>query len=263
MKLVRTLVTGTLAVTFALGCRPRPSDQERRAEPEPAAPPTQATTQAEAPAPSEPVGVAETHGANLPPFEGQIDVKVQGKTPEALEYAMKGDKIRLGIAPSGKDRKGVDAIIDTDDQKATVLLNDRKQFVEVDLGKLAAKAKQRAENVDVERTGKTSTVNGRSCEEWKIKDKDYTVDACVMKGAPYFDLQAIEEQANFTAPAWVHRVVDEGYVPLKVTVNDTSGKSLGSSQISDASRKVDESQFEVPKGYQKTDASKLAGEKKK
>lgn len=216
----------------------------------------QATTQANETAPSLPT--------NLPPFEGELQMKTQGRAPESLDYAMKGDKIRLGIsaAPGNKD-KGVDAIIDTTDKKATILFNDKKEFVEVDLGKLAQKAKARLENVDVERTGRTDTVSGRQCEEWQIKDRDYQVNACVAKGAPYFDLDALEQSANFKAPSWVHRVVDEGYIPLRVNVSDASGKSLASSQVTETSRKVEPSRFEVPVGYRKADASKLPGMPKK
>ena len=46
-------------------------------------------------------------------------------------------------------------------------------------------------------------------------------------------------------------------MPLRVSMSDASGKSLGSSQISDASRKVEAKQFEIPKDYKKTDAATL------
>ncbi len=295
MRSKSLVVASGLTLLVAISsCRSRP-EEERRATAEPStAPPAEApaapspqakaepapkvepapkaepSAAAPAPSPSPPgeqAGVTETTGAEtarpsappkLPPFEGELEVNVQGRAPESIEYAMKGDKIRIGVRPTGaKKEKGVDAIIDTDDQKATVLLNDRKEFVEVDLAKLAAKAKERIESLDVERTGKTATVAGHECEEWKIKDRDYQVSACVMKGAPYFDLAAVERQAGFTAPAWVHRVVEAGYVPLRVTFTDASGKALGSSQITDTSRKVESSKFEIPTGYTKTDASKL------
>ena len=256
--------------------QPQAQAQPAQAQPAQAEPqPAHSAEPAQGPDQEQKVGVAETHGAttggtagatapplptNLPPFEGELQMKTQGKAPESLDYAMKGDKIRLGIsATPGKNDKGIDAIIDTTDKKATILLNDRKEFVEVDLGKLAEKAKTRIENVDVERTGRTETVSGRECEEWKIKDRDYQVTACVTEGAPYFDLHALEQQASFKAPSWVHRVVDEGYIPLRVSVSDASGKSLVSSQVTDTSRKVDASRFEVPVGYRKADASKLPG----
>lgn len=237
---------------------PVPTAQREPVQPlaqQPAPPPRQ---------PQEPAGrpQAQTGGAtptNLPPFEGELKMNVAGRAPESLDYAMKGDKIRIGLsATPGKNDKGVDAIIDTDDKKALVLLNDRKEYVEVDLGKLASKAKKRAENVRVENTGETDTVSGRTCERWKIIDRDVQVNACVAKGAPYFDLAALEEQAGFQAPAWLHSVVDQGYVPLRVSIVDPKGgKKMGGAQVADMSTKVDDSRFDVPKDFKKTDPAKL------
>jgi hypothetical protein len=268
-----------LVAAAAGGCRPKTEVAEEQRRPEevarvqPPATPTPAPAVQDEPAAEEPVGTAETHGAttpseganmpsaptSLPPFEGELRVDVRDKAPESVEYAMKGDKIRIGLSSTpGRNDKGVDAIIDTSDQKATILLNERKEFIEVDLAAVAAKAKQRIESIGVERTGEISTVAGRECEEWKIKDRDYQVSACVMKGAPYFDLAELERRANFKAPQWVHRIVDAGYVPLKVSFADASGKTLGTSQIADTSRQVEKSKFEIPTGYRKADVSKSA-----
>jgi hypothetical protein len=199
----------------------------------------------------------------LPPFEGELEMKLQGKAPESFHYAMKGDKIRLGItsAPGSKD-KGVDAIIDTSDGKAVVLMNDKKQFAEVDLTKLAKRAAERAQQVEVEKTGVTETVSGRECEQWKIKDKDYAVTACVVKRGPYFNLAALEEQAAFTAPAWVHEVVDAGYIPLKISVSDAAGKSLAATQLKETKGEVERSKFEVPTGYTKVNPPAIPGVKR-
>ncbi len=202
--------------------------------------------------------------SNLPPFEGEIKLDVRDRTAESLEYAMKDDKIRIGLSSTpGKADKGIDAIIDTDDQKATILFNEKKEFVEVDLGKVAEKAKERLSNIQVDRTGKMHTVGGRSCEEWNIRDRDVQVTACVMKGAPYFDLDALEAQAGFTAPGWAHSIVDAGYVPLRVRIGDPSGKSWATSEISEASRQVDTSKFDIPTGYKKVEPPNVTAPKKK
>lgn len=199
---------------------------------------------------------------DLPAFEGELKMNVAGKAPESIDYAMKGDKIRLGLSGTpGKNDKGIDAIIDTDDKKAVLLLNDKKQFVEVDLAKLATKAKKRLENVRVEKIGETDTVAGKTCERWKIVDKDVQVNACVTKGAPYFDLEALEQQGGFRAPAWIHTVVDAGYVPLRVSIVDKKGASMAGARITDMSTNVDEAQFEVPPGFTKTSPSKAAAPK--
>ena len=83
--------------------------------------------------------------------------------------------------------------------------------------------------------------------------------ACVVQAGPYFDLTALEEQAGFQAPAWVHRVVDAGYIPLQVSLSDAQGKQLASTQVTDTSRKVPESKSDVPKGYTKVDRSAIPG----
>lgn len=248
-------------VAVLAGCRERSEPVQKTEE---SAPPTgkaEVRSGEPAKAPTPPSPTADQQPApKLPPFEGELEVDVRGKAPESLHYSMKGDKIRLGLGgtpgKAGKRERGIDAIIDTDDQKATILLNERKEYVEVDLARLASKAQRRVEEMDVERTGKTSTVAGKTCEEWKIRDRDVRVSACVYKGAPYFDLEALERQGNFTAPPWVHRIVDAGYVPLRVSIADAAGKQLGSSEITDVSRKVDPTKFEIPKGYKRIEPSK-------
>ncbi len=61
-----------------------------------------------------------------------------------------------GLKPAnGKGHRGVDAIIDTSGKKAKVLLNDSKQYVDVDLGKMANKAEARLEGrTDVREDGR-------------------------------------------------------------------------------------------------------------
>ena len=198
--------------------------------------------------------------ANLPPFEGEVQMKLAGKEPQSLAYAMKGNKIRIGIGgPPGKKAKGIDAIIDTDDKTATVLLNDRREFVEIDLEQLGKRAAARLAEAKVEKTGKTDTVGGRECEQWTIEDRAVHVTACVVKGAPYFDLEALEDRLSFTAPAWLRQIVDAGYVPLRVSVADDKGTPIGSTKVSEWSQDVDASKFDIPVGYKKVDASKLPG----
>lgn len=197
-------------------------------------------------------------GTTLPPFEGELQVDTKSRAPGSLTYAMKGDKIRLGFTPTtGKNKGAVDAIVDTGDKKAYVLLNDKKQYVEVDLGDMAKKAVNRLKDLDIHKTGISSNVAGRSCEEWVIKDKSGQVRACVAKGAPMFDLDVLEQQANFTAPGWVHTIVDEGYIPLRVSIADARGTPMMATEVTDASRKVDDAKFAVPSEYKKIEATKL------
>ena len=85
----------------------------------------------------------------------------------------------------------------------------------------------------------------------------------MVKGAPYFDLGALEQRAGFEAPGWVHSIVDAGYIPLRVTVSDAAGNKLGGTEVADTSRQVEASRFEVPNGFRKTDASKLLGAEKR
>jgi hypothetical protein len=205
---------------------------------------------------------AGSSSTNLPAFEGELKLNASSKAPEQLDYAMKGDKIRIGLKPANaKGDRGVDVIIDTSGKKAKVLLNDTKQYVDVDLGKMVSKAEARLEAIKVEHTGKTSEVAGRSCEEWKIIDRDYHVLACVAKGGPTFDLTALEQQANFKAPAWLHKVVDAGYVPLRISLTDATGNKLAGTDVVETSSKVDDSRFDVPSDFKKTDATKLTGKK--
>lgn len=267
-----TVAIFSLALGSMLGCRKDEpiTTTEPPATPTPTAPSTPDERAAEL---ADGVGKTETTGAktekqttklpsNLPPFEGELKLDVRDRTAESLDYAMKGDKIRIGLSSTpGKADKGIDAIVDTDDQKATILFNDKKEFVEVDLAKIAAKTKERLANVQVERTDKKHTVGGRSCEEWLIRDRDVQITACVMKGGPYFDLAALEAQAGFTAPAWTHSIVDAGYVPLRVTIGDPSGKTWASSEIADASRQVDASKFDIPVGYKKIEPAKIIDRK--
>jgi hypothetical protein len=186
------------------------------------------------------------------PFEGHITLKLADNDPSTVQYAAKGDRIKLGVRKVPGGAQDVDVIVDRREKKISLLLPDQKKYTTVDAAQLEQKARQYASQVQLVKTGNTETIAGRTCEEWTLTDRERKVTACVTQGPAYFDVAALEKATNFELPAWVERIVAEGYFPLRITVTDAQGKRITQSQVlSWTEGPVEEDDFKVPADYEK------------
>jgi hypothetical protein len=201
-----------------------------------------------------PTTASATPPSTAKPFEGHITLKLADNDPSTVQYAAKGDKIKLGVRRAPGGAQDVDVIVDRGEKKISLLLPDQKKYTTLDAGELEKKARQYASQVQLVKTGKTETIAGRTCEEWTLTDRERRITACVTQGPAYFDVAALEKATNFELPAWAERIIAEGYFPLRISVTDTQGKPITQSQVlSWTEGPVEEGDFKVPEDYQRVE----------
>lgn len=192
-------------------------------------------------------------------FEGRISMRLAGDEPATIQYAAKGDKVKVELRRAPGDvREGVSAIIDRSEKKISLLNQTDKKYAEIDVDRVYQQARERAKNVELVRTGEKKTISGIQCENWTLTDGDRKVTACVAKGPAYFDPAALEGAVDIELPAWVERIVEAGHFPLSVTITDASGKTMTAGEVVEWTEgEVEEGDLQVPEGYQKVDRDKL------
>ncbi len=183
------------------------------------------------------------------PFEGEITMTTTnaGRPPQTTVYMVKGTKLRF-TSSTGPAAGGY-AIFDATAKKMTTVTDSQKTAMVIDLnnqvGADLASGGPGASKVTIDKTGKTDTVVGYSCEIWKVKEANGGVgELCVGKGI------AFPSVTGATA-GWMGQLGDS--FPLRVVISDPSGKEKMRMEANKIEKKsLDESNFEVPAGYKTT-----------
>ena len=184
-------------------------------------------------------GSAATNGMSLAGFEGEIDFAITpkdtGKPDKTynLPLLVKANKFRLNEPPGieGAEKIGnVYAIVDADAKKAYAVLDQPKEVIEVDLNKVGdqvkamkppgARPKPGAPEPPkyppkIEKTGKTDTVAGFSCEIWNVSSTEpgdkSRAEVCVSKqGVSWFHFPMTGAPAEVLA---LSELVDGAHFP--------------------------------------------------
>jgi len=184
------------------------------------------------------------------PFEGELTMTMtsESKPPETLTYKVKGQKMRFDM-PAGQHHgpmggEGGWALFDVASKKITSVSDAKKTAFVIDMNDpmMTHAAAADATKPDVEKTGKTDSVAGYSCDIWKIKMKSgNTGEGCMAKGIAF---PAMGPQS-----AWARELGD--YFPLRFTETDATGKVKSKMEVTKIEKKsLDDSLFVVPAGYQ-------------
>jgi hypothetical protein len=183
------------------------------------------------------------------PFEGEIVVAVKqeaAKVPARITFDVKGDKVRYT-----SDNSLVRTVADVAADHVYEVNEARKAFADVE-------PKPVASNVKVTKSAYTEKLAGAPCEVWGIEDANGTVDVCVAKGIPFFDLtgEPKSAKAGKAEPEWAAALTREKAFPLSVVAYDKQGKEeYRAEAVAVASKKLDDSMFRVPTGFKKTEVS--------
>ena len=185
------------------------------------------------------------------PFEGEITMNVTepGKPPHTITYDVKGTKMRFDAPAEAGPMGGGYVIFDTTNKKMTAVNDARKSAFVMDMNGAGpmgmqnpaiAQAAQKKPNI--EKTGKTDTVAGYSCEIWHVTDDTGSGDVCVAKGISF-------PKMGRQAPGWQSMLEDS--FPLRAVMKDTAGKEKDRMEVTKIEKKsLDDSKFQVPAGYQ-------------
>lgn len=185
------------------------------------------------------------------PFEGEITMTMTnaGKPPETIVYSVKGPKMRF-VVPSPR-AAGSYTIFDTTAKKMMTVNDAQKSVMVIDLnGPMGAAAASVAKKATVDKTGKSDTVAGYSCEIWKVTEPSGNkADLCVARGLSFPSM-------GRGAEAWMSEL-GEGF-PLRAVTTEASGGEKSRMEVTKIDKKpLDEKQFDVPADYKTMDMSSM------
>jgi Domain of unknown function (DUF4412) len=192
-------------------------------------------------------------------FEGVMQfVSYEGHSdqPDTITQMTKGSKVRI----EGMGRAG--AMI-FDGNSRIIIMPEQKAYMDMpaNLGEREADAEASKRKGTAERTGKTETIAGITCEDWHYKGtkSDGTPeegDACVAQGAGMMINKIsggmVGRHFNFAGPAFSEAMKNDAGV-MKVTTN---GK-LSLVAIKAERTSVPEAIFTPPPDYTKMDMSQM------
>jgi hypothetical protein len=193
-----------------------------------------------------------TSEKDLTPFQGDISFnKTVGSLNLNYKYYVKDNMVRIEEI----NKKGmVDAIkiVNLDNKKVIALSPERKLYLEAPLRSPAGNIK-----VDVNKTGNSKTILGKSCEEIIVtnKEQDRKIVYWVTKGNYGFFIPMLEALNRKEKQAMYYLKIKglSNYFPMKSTEYILSSGNMVSelvTQIITAENK-EESLFSIPTDYTK------------
>lgn len=176
--------------------------------------------------------VPESDGARLPSedmaseFEGRASARLTrpGGTVE-LRVLSRGDRVRIQVSEEDHPEQALDLLFD--DDRAAALLNDKKEYFDVDLDDIDVDSADRAE---VTMTASTEDVRqrvrGLTCNPRELSQPGQKIAACVLGLPNSFDARAFEALSGIDIPAWVEYLFERDLWPVTARVTDEQGKVL-------------------------------------
>lgn len=141
-------------------------------------------------------------------FEGRLRLRLQDTEPQGANYAVRGDRVRIDV-PSVGGARDVHAVVDL--ARGTVAMTapgDRAWAPAAVFPVL-----EEPERVTVRATGRWRSVVGQACEEWAMNDDGHAVEACVVRGVPWFDPRRL---VGGDVPGWSAMLEARRAFPLGV-----------------------------------------------
>lgn len=180
-------------------------------------------------------------------FEGVIYYEIPEMTEQGMgqmPYMVKDGKVRMEF---GKGAQGGAMIFMPEQNKMAVIMEAMKGYMtmEIDdpdtIGEID-------ESTEMEKTGETKTIAGKSCEVWEANNNENAYRLCVAKGMGNF-MMPQNPLTKTNTPQWAKEAMAGGFMPLEVI--DVSG---GKSELKMRAIKIEEkslsaSLFEIPEGY--------------
>lgn len=195
-------------------------------------------------------------------FEGVLHMTTThgDERPAKMDWMIKGAKARIERARADGGMHVM--ILDSKTKTMLVLFPERQAYTEISLGgEHSERISKAMEDYEVERTGKTDQVAGRSCEIWRVKEKGEDKEKheiCVAKGfgrTASFWMEPMKKQ-----PPWVTRLINEGGFGLRSIRYDSTGTVTTRTEVTSIEAKsMDAALFVAPAGYQKMDRGAMMG----
>lgn len=184
-------------------------------------------------------------------FEGEITMQTTSPTESASTMVVKAkkDKLRFETQMNGQTSA---AIFDPSANKVVMVMDAQKAYMDMDFSSPSApQANVDAKSATAEKTGKKSTIAGIDCEEWKVGDPSGKhSEVCLADGIAFFDLASVK--SGGASDPFSKQLRDKKQFPLRSVDFDGTGKEIRRVEVTKIEKKkLDDSQFAVPAGYQK------------
>ena len=198
-------------------------------------------------------------------FEGVLHMTTSHADTDmksAMDWYLKGDKGRMEMS-RGEGRTSV-MIFDATTRTMQMAMPGQKSYMEFSLaGERGEHLAQAFENQVVERTGKTETIAGYSCEIWRITDKEQhrlKSHVCVAKGfgkAATFWADPKDARRS-SQPGWMKQLAEEGGFAIRSIQYDEAGKEFMRMEVTSIDKKsLDAGLFAFPADWAKQDMSAM------
>ncbi|MEX2117659.1 MAG: DUF4412 domain-containing protein [Bacteroidota bacterium] len=179
-------------------------------------------------------------------FEGVINFTMDESSP--MEYFTKGEMVRMQLEMPGMKMA---IVVNSKTGAAFMLMTESKVYMEMNLKDLPA-PKGAEEDIDFQKTGKTVTILGYTCEQVLIRQRGMEVEMWVTKGLGRF------VHSNFNAgpksPA-VKKIEDEltskGYFPLRMISKSEDQGEFRMEALSVTRKPLKKDLFVIPNGFTK------------
>src|SRR5581483_7539894 len=188
-------------------------------------------------------------------FEGKIYYKIgQSNTKKTLEltYWIKQDQIRCEPATKSEEPQVIE-LINTKEKKFYFLSPKQKKYAEASLDSMESTNTVNTPPA-LQRTGRTETILGHSCEKWILKGGNAISEIWATKGLEHLQTNPSNEWSGNLIFLAGRETAKEGVLILRVVVKDVSGKTMATL----AATRIDQtalpmSLFEIPADFQKVD----------
>ncbi len=184
-----------------------------------------------------------------PHAEGKLTLRLAQGGEVELEYSPGGARTRVGVKGLPGGGPSMAAIVDWTADKLWLLMASQKAYAEMDLGQLRQVA-PRLGRWQSKSTGRSAEVAGTPCQIWELTDGTYRVSTCLAPGPLRADVATLEKAVKSALPDWAQRILTEGQMPLRVTVNGPGGQTLWDQRaVAWTFGPVASGDFDIPAGY--------------
>ena len=180
-------------------------------------------------------------------FEGIIHFEIPEMTKQGMgemPYMVKDGRVRMEL---GKDAKGGAMIFMPEQNKMAIIMEAMKGYMTMDIDDPTVEDNYE-KNPNMQKTGSTKTIAGKSCEVWEVNEENNIYRLCVAKGLGNF-MMPQNPMAQSNTPQWAKEAMAEGFMPLEI-IDVTGGKNelkMRATKIEEKS--LSASLFEIPEGY--------------
>ncbi|PAU94178.1 hypothetical protein CK503_08160 [Aliifodinibius salipaludis] len=180
-------------------------------------------------------------------FEGVIHFEMADLAKQGMgemPYMVKGNKGRMEVSHRGQ--KSVMLML-PEQSKMVILIEQMNGYIEMDTSQ-EGESTDNIDDADLNNTGETKTIAGRTCEVWKMKSEDGIFETCMAKGMGTFMMPQNQMQKR-EAPAWVQKFSEEGAMPLEIVEIKNGNRTVQMKATKIEEKSLSDDLFEIPEGY--------------